>query len=136
MDPNAIPTSALWYLSGTVGFRVDGPDGSHGVVHGIPRGGRPLRPLVLIVSDGTTVRFISLREIAAVSRARAQNRPSSTRGQQSPRRRGKPRDGSRRGGDDPVRRLRRRCLCRHRRSRAHPKEPWGAPERRGVSGTW
>ena len=68
MDPNAIPTSALWYLSGTVGFRVDGPDGSHGVVHGIPRGGRPMRPLVLIVSDGTTVRFISLREIAAVSR--------------------------------------------------------------------
>ena len=68
MDPNAIPTSALWYLSGTVGFRVDGPDGCHGVVHGIPRVGRPLRPLVLIVSDGTTVRFISLREIATVSR--------------------------------------------------------------------
>jgi hypothetical protein len=68
VDPKTIPASALSaHLCGAVGFRVDGPDGCLGVVHGIPRGGRPLRPLVLVVSDGVTVRFISIRQIAAVS---------------------------------------------------------------------
>jgi hypothetical protein len=69
LNPKAIPASALSAcLRGAVGFHVDGPDGCLGVVHGIPRGGRPLRPLVLLVSDRITVRFIPLRQIAAVSR--------------------------------------------------------------------
>ena len=54
------------YGSEAVGYRVDEPQGCVGFVHGIPHGGRPPRPLVLVVSDRRTVRFISVRRIAAV----------------------------------------------------------------------
>lgn len=54
------------YLSGAAGYRVDGPEGCLGFVHGIPHVSRPPRPLVLVVSDRKTVRFISVRRIAAI----------------------------------------------------------------------
>lgn len=50
-----------------VGYRVDAPEGQLGFVQGVPHAGRPRRPLVLVVSDGKTVRFVSLRRVAAVS---------------------------------------------------------------------
>jgi hypothetical protein len=48
------------------GYRVDAPEGYLGFVWGVPEAGRPQRPLVLVVSDGETVRFVSLRRVAAV----------------------------------------------------------------------
>jgi len=54
------------HVEDTVGYRVDGPEGYVGLVQGVPQAGRPLRPLVLVVSDGETVRFVSLRRVAAV----------------------------------------------------------------------
>jgi hypothetical protein len=53
-------------LSLALGYRVDAPEGRLGLVQGIPHVGRPPRPLVLVVSDGKTVRFVSLRRVAAV----------------------------------------------------------------------
>jgi hypothetical protein len=52
-------------LRQAVGYRVDAPEGYLGIVQGVPQAGRPGRPLVL-VSDGETVRFVSLRRVAAV----------------------------------------------------------------------
>ena len=43
-----------------------GPVAHGGRVQGVPHAGRPPQPLVLIVSDGATVRFVSLRRVAAV----------------------------------------------------------------------
>jgi len=57
---------AAAHLEDTVGYRVEGPEGYLGLVQGVPQAGRPLRPLVLVVSDGETVRFVSLRRVAAV----------------------------------------------------------------------
>jgi hypothetical protein len=54
------------HLKHAVGYRVDAPEGHLGVVQGVPHAGRPPQPLVLVVSDGETVRFVSLRRIAAV----------------------------------------------------------------------
>lgn len=56
-------------LKHVVGYRVDAPEGDLGHVHGVPHAGQPPEPLVLIVSDGETVRFVSLRRIAAVVQA-------------------------------------------------------------------
>lgn len=53
-------------LRQAVGYRVDAPEGYLGMVQGVPQAGRPGRPLVLVVSDGETVRFVSLRRVAAV----------------------------------------------------------------------
>lgn len=54
-------------LARSVGYRVDAPEGCLGLVQTVPHAGRPPRPLVLVVSDGETVRFVSLRRVAAVS---------------------------------------------------------------------
>ena len=54
------------YLKHAVGYRVDAPEGYLGRVHGVPHAGRPPRPLVLVVSGGGTVGFVSLRRVAAV----------------------------------------------------------------------
>jgi hypothetical protein len=53
-------------LRQAVGYRVDAPEGHLGIVQGVPQAGRPTRPLVLVVSDGEMVRFVSLRRVAAV----------------------------------------------------------------------
>jgi hypothetical protein len=53
-------------LGHVVGYRVDAPEGSLGFVQRVPHAGLPPRPLTLVVSDGETVRFVSLRRIAAV----------------------------------------------------------------------
>jgi hypothetical protein len=53
-------------LGDAVGYRVDAPEGYLGLVQKIPHAGRPPRPLVLVVSDGETVRFVTLRRVAAV----------------------------------------------------------------------
>jgi hypothetical protein len=53
-------------LRRAIGYRVDAPEGQLGLVQGIPHAGRPQRPLVLVVSDGETVRFVSLSRVAAV----------------------------------------------------------------------
>jgi hypothetical protein len=53
-------------LRRAVGYRVDAPEGYLGIVQGVPQAGRPSRPLVLVVSDGETVRFVSLRRVATV----------------------------------------------------------------------
>jgi hypothetical protein len=49
-----------------VGYRVDAPEGYLGLVQRVPHAGWPPRPLVLVVSDGETVRFVALRRVAAV----------------------------------------------------------------------
>jgi hypothetical protein len=49
-----------------VGYRVDAPEGYLGLVQRVPHAGWPSRPLVLVVSDGETVRFVALRRVAAV----------------------------------------------------------------------
>jgi hypothetical protein len=54
------------HLKHAVGYRVDAPEGHLGLVQGVPHAGRPPQPLVLVVSDGATVRFVSLRRVAAV----------------------------------------------------------------------
>jgi hypothetical protein len=54
------------HLKHAVGYRVDAPEGHLGVVQGVPHAGRPPQPLVLVVTDGETVRFVSLRRVAAV----------------------------------------------------------------------
>jgi hypothetical protein len=53
-------------LRHAVGYRVDAPEGYLGRVQSVPHAGRPARPLVLVVSDGETVRFVTLRRVAAV----------------------------------------------------------------------
>ena len=53
-------------LGHAVGYRVDAPEGYLGLVQSVPHAGRPARPLVLVVSDGETVRFVTLRRVAAV----------------------------------------------------------------------
>lgn len=53
-------------LGHAVGYRVDAPEGYLGLVQRVPHAGRPPRPLVLVVSDGETVRFVALRRVAAV----------------------------------------------------------------------
>jgi hypothetical protein len=53
-------------LRQAVGYSVDAPEGHLGFVQGVPHAGRPQRPLVLVVSDGETVRLVSLRRVAAV----------------------------------------------------------------------
>jgi hypothetical protein len=55
------------HLKHALGYRVDAPgEGNLGRVQGVPLAGQPPEPLVLIVSDGKTVRFVSLRRVAAV----------------------------------------------------------------------
>ena len=55
------------HLKHALGYRVDAPDdGDLGRVQGVPHAGQPPEPLVLIVSDGKTVRFVSVRRVAAV----------------------------------------------------------------------
>jgi hypothetical protein len=54
------------HLRDAVGYRVDAPEGHLGRIQGVPHAGRPSRPLVMVVSDGETVRFVSLRRVAAV----------------------------------------------------------------------
>ena len=54
------------HLNHAVGYRVDAPEGHLGHVRGVPNAGRPPRPLVLVVSDGEIVRFVSLHRVAAV----------------------------------------------------------------------
>jgi hypothetical protein len=54
------------HLKQSVGYRVDAPEGYLGLVQGVPHGGQPRRPLVLVVSNGEIVRFVSLRRVAAV----------------------------------------------------------------------
>ena len=54
------------HLKHAVGYRVDAPEGHLGLVQRVPHAGRPPQPLVLVVSDGATVRFVSLRRVAAV----------------------------------------------------------------------
>jgi hypothetical protein len=54
------------HLRQAVGYRVDAPEGYLGRVEGVPHAGRPRRALVLVVSDGEIVRFVSLRRVAAV----------------------------------------------------------------------
>ena len=58
------PSRLAW--GSAVGYRVDAPEGSLGLVQGVPHAGQPPRPLVLVVSDGETVRFVTLRRVAAV----------------------------------------------------------------------
>lgn len=48
------------------GYRVDGPEGSVGVVEGVPLAGNPPRPLVLVVRGGETIRFVSVASVATV----------------------------------------------------------------------
>ena len=54
------------HLKHAVGYRVAGPEGDLGRVQRVPHAGRPPLPLVLVVSDDKTVRFVSLRRVAAV----------------------------------------------------------------------
>ena len=54
------------HLKHAVGYRVDAPEGDLGRVQRVPHAGRPPLPLVLVVSDDKTVRFVSLRRVAAV----------------------------------------------------------------------
>jgi hypothetical protein len=49
-----------------VGYRVRDEDGDAGVVVGVPEAGIPRRPLVLVVREDDTMRFVSLRRVAAV----------------------------------------------------------------------
>jgi hypothetical protein len=51
----------------SVGYRVDAPEGQLGTVQNVRQAGRPLRPLVLVVSDGKTVRLVSPRRVAEVA---------------------------------------------------------------------
>ena len=53
-------------LRRVVGYRVDAPEGYLGIVQGVSQAGRHSRPLVLVVPDGETVRFVSVGRIAAV----------------------------------------------------------------------
>jgi hypothetical protein len=53
-------------LRQATGYRVEAAGDDLGIVHGVPQAGRPPRPLVLVVFDGTTVRFVSVRRVAAV----------------------------------------------------------------------
>jgi len=48
------------------GYRVEAAGEDLGIVHGVPHAGRPPRPLVLVVSDRKSVRFVSVRRVAAV----------------------------------------------------------------------
>jgi hypothetical protein len=54
------------YLTKSVGYRVDAPEGQIGSVQKVPQGGRPRRPLALVVSDGKTVQLVSLRRVADI----------------------------------------------------------------------
>ncbi|HEY7793673.1 MAG TPA: hypothetical protein VIA10_06690 [Gaiellaceae bacterium] len=49
------------------GFRVDAPEGEVGFLVGVPLAGRPPRPLVLVVRDGDSMRFVSVRRVVDVS---------------------------------------------------------------------
>jgi hypothetical protein len=53
-------------LTTAVGYRVAAPEGDVGVVAGVPLVGHPPRPLVLVVRNLNTIRFVSLRRVAAV----------------------------------------------------------------------
>jgi hypothetical protein len=66
-EPETITASNLdTYLRNAVGYRVDEPEGCLGFIQGVPHGGHPRRPLVLVVSDDACVHFVSVRRIAAV----------------------------------------------------------------------
>jgi hypothetical protein len=54
------------YLTQSIGYCVDAPEGRIGIVQKVPQAGRPRRPLALVVSDGKTVRLVSLRRVADV----------------------------------------------------------------------
>jgi hypothetical protein len=54
------------HLKHAVGYRVAAPEGHLGLVQGVPHAGRPPQALVLVVSNGETVRFVALRRVAAV----------------------------------------------------------------------
>jgi len=54
------------HLRHAVGYRVDGPEGHVGHVQGVPQAGRPPVPLILVVSDDKTVRFVPLHRVATV----------------------------------------------------------------------
>jgi hypothetical protein len=53
-------------IRAAVGYRVLDEDGDVGVVVGVPEAGIPRRPLVLVVREDDTMRFVSLRRVAAV----------------------------------------------------------------------
>jgi len=54
-------------LARSIGYRVDAPEGELGIVRSVPHAGRPPRPLALVVSDGNTVRLVSVRRVAEVA---------------------------------------------------------------------
>ena len=70
--PHPLPESAADQAArddavrAAVGYRVLDEDGDAGVVVGVPESGIPRRPLVLVVRRDDTVRFVSLRRVAAI----------------------------------------------------------------------
>jgi hypothetical protein len=56
----------LTALAEALGYGVDGGRET-GVVVGVPLAGQPPCPLVLVVRDGDSVRFVSVRRVASVS---------------------------------------------------------------------
>lgn len=54
-------------IRAAIGYRVTGPEGTLGTVVGVPEAGRPLRPLVIVVRDQETMRFVALQRVAAAS---------------------------------------------------------------------
>jgi hypothetical protein len=49
------------------GYRVEAPEGQLGIVQKVLHAGRPPRPLTLVVSDGGTIRLVSLHRVAEVA---------------------------------------------------------------------
>jgi hypothetical protein len=52
-------------IRAAVGYRVLDRNRDVGEVVGVPEAGIPRRPLVLVVRDGGTMRFVSVRRVAA-----------------------------------------------------------------------
>ena len=63
---NGSESFVVAHLSQAVGYRVDAPEGYLGRIQGVPQVGRLPRPLVLVVSDRKTVRFVALRRVATI----------------------------------------------------------------------
>jgi hypothetical protein len=53
-------------LGAALGYRIEAPDGDAGILVGVPFGGLPPQPLVLVVRDGDRMRFVSVRRVRAV----------------------------------------------------------------------
>ena len=53
-------------IRASVGYGVLDRDGDVGEVVGVPEAGIPRQPLVLVVREDDTMRFVSLRRVAAV----------------------------------------------------------------------